>query len=80
MSDPYLEFNPIEHRYYVDGAEYPSVTQVLDRAGLISEFCKDEEARERGLTVHQVTADYDRHTADITPTLPEPSWYRYAIA
>jgi hypothetical protein len=58
MSTPatYLEYSDREHRYFADGKELRSVTQVLDAAGLISQFCKDDEAAARGTEVHRLCA------------------------
>lgn len=58
----FLEYSDAEHRYFADGKEMPSVTTILDAAGLISSFCKDEEARYRGSKVHEFTA-----TDDVAP-------------
>lgn len=56
----YLEFDPNQHAYFDDGIEVPSVTQILDRAGMISSFCRDEQARWRGQSVHKLCELYDR--------------------
>lgn len=58
----FLEYSDAEHRYYADGREMPSVTTILDAAGMISGFCKDEQARYRGSRVHEFTA-----IDDVTP-------------
>lgn len=60
MSEPFLEYSESRHQYYVDGVEYRSVTKILDDAGLITSFCKDEAARERGIAVHSMCEIYDR--------------------
>lgn len=62
---PYLEYSETEHRYFVDGREKPSVTQILDKAGLVSQFCKDEDARGRGVMVHDLTAKDDQGPLDL---------------
>jgi hypothetical protein len=56
MTTPFREYSDTQHRYFVDGRELPSVTTVLDSAGKISPFCKDEEARFRGSKVHEICA------------------------
>lgn len=61
----YLEYSDREHRYFADGREMPSVTQVLDAAGLISQFCKDDEAAARGTEVHRLTAFDDVKPLDL---------------
>jgi hypothetical protein len=67
MSTPatYLEYSDREHRYFADGKELRSVTQVLDAAGLISQFCKDDEAAARGTEVHRLCALDDEHRLDL---------------
>lgn len=55
----FLEYSEPEHAYYNSGRQLPSVTTVLDRAGLISQFCKDDEAAARGTEVHRLCAKYD---------------------
>jgi hypothetical protein len=52
----FLEYSDREHRYFADGREFRSVTQILNAAGLISPYCRDEEARDRGVDVHALTA------------------------
>lgn len=52
----YLEYSESAHKYYADGKELPSVTTILDAAGLISPYCKDEEARYRGSRIHEYTS------------------------
>ena len=59
MTTAFLEYSDREHAYYVDGRELPSVTTILDRAGLISRFCKDDLAAARGTEVHRLCAKYD---------------------
>jgi hypothetical protein len=59
------EYSDREHRYFADGREYRSVTQILNAAGLISEYCRDEEARWRGTEVHDICATDDIETVDL---------------
>jgi hypothetical protein len=48
-----LDFDPDTHTYKYQGVAKPSVTQILDEMGEISEYSKrSERARERGLMVH----------------------------
>lgn len=48
-----LHFDEEQHRYFLDGVELPSVTQVLAVAGLTDwTYCSDW-ARERGSIVHK---------------------------
>jgi hypothetical protein len=60
MTTPYLEYSDADHAYFADGIQLPSVTQILDRAGFISDFAKrDAQACWRGTAVHQICADDD---------------------
>lgn len=61
----FLEYSDNEHRYFANGVEMPSVTQILDACGLISPFCKDEEARYRGSRVHEICASDDFRLLDL---------------
>jgi len=63
-STAFLEYSDAEHKYYADGKELPSVTTILDAAGLISPFCKDEIARYRGSMVHEYTVADDMSRLD----------------
>ena len=68
-----LEYNDERHEYKINGEIVPSVTQVLKEAGLI-DFSGIpplvlENARERGLAVHETLELYDKddlvmHTLD----------------
>lgn len=62
---PFLEYSDRSHLYFVDGKAMPSVTTILDAAGLVSQFSKDEEAAHRGTQVHAFTADDDAHGVDL---------------
>jgi len=61
----FKEYSDSEHRYFVDGREFPSVTHILDAAGKISPFCRDEEARFRGSKVHEFCAIDDETPLDL---------------
>lgn len=61
----YLEYSDATHRYFADGKELPSVTQILDLAGQISAYCRDEEARYRGTKVHEYCAIDDVAPLDL---------------
>lgn len=65
MTAPFLEYSDTEHRYFADGRELISVTQVLNIAGLVSPFCMQEEARWRGSEVHRLCAVYDGEGLDL---------------
>lgn len=80
----FLEYSDAEHRYFTNGKEMPSVTQILDAAGLISPFCRDEEARYRGSKVHEFCAvddvtrlDFRKVPVDLRGYLR--AWRRYRL-
>lgn len=84
-STEFLEFDTASHTYYNSGRRLPSVTQVLDKAGLINEFSKrDESARERGSRVHELTALDDVKRLDLR-TVPKHlknyllAWRRFRL-
>jgi hypothetical protein len=47
-----LTYDPEKHHYYMGLVRVPGVTEILDSAGLISEFCKDEVAADFGTMFH----------------------------
>jgi hypothetical protein len=55
-------FDAKRHQHFLDGQPVPSVTQILDRAGLrdVSRFTED--SRERGRDVHLICAWEDERT------------------
>lgn len=59
----FREYSDRDHAYFADGREYRSVTRILDAGGLISPYCRDEEARDRGVDVHELTAREDLRRA-----------------
>lgn len=64
-----LTFEPIAHRYELDGVVVPSVTGILRASGLI-DFSRIppsilEAARERGTVVHQAIAYYNEQDLDV---------------
>ncbi|MSR15332.1 MAG: hypothetical protein EXR86_12370 [Gammaproteobacteria bacterium] len=65
-----LTFDPQAHVYRVDGEVVPSVTQILEHAGMISAFCKDPLAAERGSRVHEACALLAQNQLDLA-TLDE---------
>ncbi len=60
-----LEYSDKRHKYYADGRELISVTQVLSEAGLVSTFCMQEEAAWRGSEVHRLCAEDDNDGVDL---------------
>ncbi len=51
-----LTFDEENHLYYYGGELVPGVTTVIDGAGLVSDFCKDEWFAHRGAQVHKACA------------------------
>jgi len=56
IARPYIEFDEATHAYFADGERVPSVTQILDRVGLIESEWFTEEHRRRGILVHMFIA------------------------
>jgi hypothetical protein len=63
LSEP-LVFEPAEHRYFLRGQELISVTQTLKIAGLVEDRFYTEEARQRGVYVHQACQLLDEGDLD----------------
>lgn len=59
-----LTFNEAKHEYRLDGQVLPSVTQVIQAAGLIDKSWFDEYSRGRGVAVHMATAMLDGDELD----------------
>jgi hypothetical protein len=64
-----LTFDALTHTYWLDGVRIPSVTQILQRAGLI-DFSRIpapilSAARDRGAAVHQAVHYYNEHDLDL---------------
>ncbi len=59
-----LLFDPVAHRFTLNGQEIPSVTRILKAGGWIDEHWFTEEGRRRGEIVHQATALLDRQLLD----------------
>lgn len=47
------------HEYYLEGVLVPSITQMIEMAGLVESDYYTEESRVRGTAVHDLTAAYD---------------------
>jgi len=56
-----LEFDPDAHLYRWQGSILPSVTQVIQAAGLVDTRFFTDEGRDRGSEVHRITQLYDEH-------------------
>ena len=57
--DPVFRFDADDHVYTLDNVIIPSVTQMLERHGLVSEAFYTEDSAERGYQVHRLCAEYD---------------------
>jgi hypothetical protein len=86
-SSSVLTFEPTNHVYTVDGQIVPSVTQLLDEAGLTVDYTAvpyrvREHARQRGLHVDLACDLYDEGDLDWSSVHPEcvgfvESWIRF---
>lgn len=84
LSAAELAFDPVPHRYALDGRPIPSVTSVID---FLNGYMGVPEhilapARERGQVVHEVTALYDRDdlVMDSVDPIVQPyldAWIRF---
>jgi hypothetical protein len=82
-----LEFSPETHTYVVDGMMVPSVTQLLDDAGLTPDYTAvpyrvREHARQRGLHVDSACDLLDQDDLDWSSVHPEcvpyvEAWSRF---
>src|SRR5690606_908757 len=68
---PPLTFDPILHRYMLDGRELISVTTALREAGLIDDSFWTEEARLRGTYLHAAIALHNEGDLDISSLDPK---------
>lgn len=61
---PVLEFEPATHTYRINGRQVPSVTQILQAAGMTNGAYWTPEARDRGAYVARATEILDRDPDD----------------
>ena len=75
-----LAFLPETHEYLdrATGQILPSITAMLQRAGLVDDRWFTEASRERGSAVHQWCLDYD--LGALRPELMPPSYAPYCAA
>lgn len=74
MNPETLTFNEDEHTYHLGQRRLPSVTEILDEAGLIDKEWFTEEHMLRGKRVHIATAMYDEGQ-DVPGLEPELQGY-----
>lgn len=70
-----IDFDEAAHRYSMAGVTVPSVTQILDAMGQISDFCKSTQASERGSRVHEACAMLARGVLDWSTVDPRVLGY-----
>lgn len=73
MIAPAFRFEPVDHSYYLDDHKIPSITQLIERGGLLGPGADyyTESSRDRGHEVHRLCADYDLGALDL-PRLESP--------
>lgn len=66
-----------EHRYYVDGIEYDSVTNILRAEGFMSNYVPADLDwyMERGTKIHKATEMYDKDMLLESSLIPKPGFY-----
>lgn len=75
LRDHRFTFDPEAHEYRLDGRVLVSVTQVLERAGLVDAAWFTEESRRRGTAVHAATHYLDEGDLDIESVDPAIEGY-----
>lgn len=75
---PAFTFDPVAHRYFVDGVEMPGVTSILKAAGLTRSYDGFHEAQLRGLHIHLATEYLDLGDLDWSTVYPQ--WVGYVRA
>jgi hypothetical protein len=77
FSIPWLDFEPVEHRYYLDGKEVPSVSEVLGLAKFNStRYGKSgHNSAWRGTTAHAACEFWDDGTLDESSLDPRLKGY-----
>lgn len=71
-ASPVLTFDVKQHAYAIDGVRVPSITQLLEKGGLVdgAQYFT-EESRRRGHAVHSLCMDYELGALDL-PRLESP--------
>lgn len=66
-----FRFESVGHEYFDEHGPIPSVTQLLERAGLVDTTFYTEASRERGSQVHALTSAFDLGSLDTDdPNMP----------
>lgn len=71
-------FDPVAHRYYLNGAEIPGVTRILGVSGLRPLYDGFHTAQQRGLHVHDACERLDLEDLDWDSICP--AWRGYVEA
>lgn len=82
MTQPQIEFDPVAHRYTLNGQELMSVTTILKEAGLIDDRWFTDESRARGTAVHEAVfydIHSDLHVESLHKTIQPyvEAWFRF---
>lgn len=81
-----LTFDPVEHRYFLDGEEVPGVTSVLADVGITNYRFVNQEVLQRaarfGTAVHRATELWDKGVLDMDSVHPAlmpylKAWIRF---
>lgn len=66
IAAPAFHFDEANHTYTLDGVVIPSVTQLLEKGGLVDGAAYfTEESRKRGTEVHRLCQNYDLGALDV---------------
>jgi hypothetical protein len=70
-----LKYNDNRHEYSIGGIVVPGVTGVIDSAGFISEYAKDETSRKLGTIFHKTQKLFLRgQLIGVDPNFKEAGW------
>lgn len=61
-----FRFDAAAHAYYLNGAQVPSITQMLQMTGWVDDTYYTEASRIRGTAVHDLCTDFDLGALDPT--------------
>lgn len=78
-SEPVFRFDPVNHEYFLNDVQVPSITQMLEDCCYIDDTYFTAECAERGTMVHRLTADYDLGAIE-QPASVENIWKGYLLA
>lgn len=61
---PTFRFSSLEHAYYLNGRQIPSITQMLKLTGWVDDTYYTEASRVRGTAVHDLCTEFDLGALD----------------